>query len=320
MIVGVVVLAILAAVLAFLVLNGASGDPDATQSPGASASDPATPSTDPAESASASVAPSASAGAPPSDTPAPEAFEPDAVVATTVEALTLRADPGLDGEVLWRLRAGTLGFVIDGPIEADGYAWYHLSGMGLPYGSGCVTPEPGELLDCPAYIGWVAGATPDGSAWLEAGTPAECPPTPPTVDILSQLPFTMRLVCFDSEDHTYTAWWPELPEDAGLGGACAAGETDVGWLVCQNINHTVLNSDGSVPTGAGASWPVTIDPASGVTMPKRGQWVEVTGHFDDPAAQGCGEAAELMDSDPGALVFNCRLQFVLTAVATAPGP
>ncbi len=318
MIIGIALLALLATVLlVILFTGGGDGGPGGSASPSTSAL--ASPSTPANASASASASAEASAGASATQMPG-TAFALDDVVRTAVEALTLRGGPGLSAEILWRLPAGTLGIVISEGSTADGYTWYQLSGMGLPYGSGCVTPERGELLDCPAFVGWVASAGPDGTAWLEAAEPGDCPTGQPSVEVLALLPYTMRLICYGAEPMTYGAFWPELPDDAGLGGACAAGETAVAWLVCQNINSTVLTVAGEAPTGTGLSFPINIDPASGVTMPERGQWVEVTGHFDDPAAQGCGEAADEMESDPDALVFNCRWEFVLSSVTPAEAP
>jgi hypothetical protein len=52
----------------------------------------------------------------------------------------------------------------------------------------------------------------------------------------------------------------------------------------------------------------TVDPPSGVVLPERGQWIEITGAFDHPAAQQCG-------SDAGGRLV-CRAVFVITAVRT----
>lgn len=316
-IVAVAALAVAAVALLIVVLGQNPGS-GTSASPGQSAVQSAVPSGQTAAPSHAASAAPSETGAAPSGPSAPT-FAADDVVALTVDALTLRASPGLDGEVLWRLAAGTLGFVIGGPVEADGYAWYQMSGMGVPFGSGCVTPEPGGLLECPAWLGWAAAADQDGTPWLEAGQAPACATDPPSVTNLSERPYTARLICFDDEEITIVAWWPELPEDAGLGGACGASDHEVGWLICQNINFNQLGAGPDESPTIGR-WPVSIDPASGVSMPARGQWVEVTGHFDDPAAQQCGDAAALMSSDAGALVFECRLQFAVSSVAPAPAP
>ena len=308
MIIGGILLTVLVIALAVILLGGS---PDGTADDASSSHSPAASGSEP------SAQPEASTSAAPSASAAAGTFAPDAVVATAVEALTLRAAPGLAADDLWRLPAGVLGFVIGGPVDADGHRWYQLSGMGLPFGSGCVTPEPGELLECPAFLGWVAAAAEDGTPWLQAATAPECPAGPHDVVGLSERAYTSRLICFDAEPLTFVAWWPPPPEDTSPGGECPATATEIGWLVCQNTNDKLL---GANPEEGGGRWAVSIDPATGLTMPERGQWIEVTGHFDDPAAQRCADAAEIMGSDAGTLVFNCRLQFVLSAVAPSTGP
>jgi hypothetical protein len=307
-IIAVVLLAVLAAILAIVVLGGAGGTPEGSGDPSGDTSP-----TPVATGASPSPDEASSPGESASDAPE-TGFALDAIVATAVDALTLRETPGLEGPVQWRLPEGTLGFVIAGPVETDGLSWYQLSGMGLPYASGCVTPPPGELLDCPAWLGWLAAEADDGTAYLTAASAPPCEEPPATVVSLSEQQYTLRLICFDAEPLTFTAWWPEAPDD-GLGGACVASETDIGWLACPSNNGI-----GADDSESGDRLAVTVDPATGVEMPERGQWVEVTGHFDDPAAQRCGEVAEQMSSDPGELVFNCRLQFVLSEVAPTSAP
>ena len=61
---------------------------------------------------------------------------------------------------------------------------------------------------------------------------------------------------------------------------------------------------------------------SGVTMPERGQWIEILAHFDDPAAQGCDDAAALADDtgDPDQIVLACRAELVVESVTPVSGP
>jgi hypothetical protein len=47
----------------------------------------------------------------------------------------------------------------------------------------------------------------------------------------------------------------------------------------------------------------TVDPASGATLPERGQWIEITGAFDHPAAQECPGVSRILE---------CRATFVAT--------
>ena len=58
-------------------------------------------------------------------------------------------------------------------------------------------------------------------------------------------------------------------------------------------------------------------------MPERGTCVEVRVHLDDPAAQGCDEAAEAFaepDRPPEQFVLDCRAEAVLEAAQTVDGP
>lgn len=307
-VVGGGLLLVLLVIAAVIVLLGERGT-DAAASPSQSASPTASGDSTPSATEGTSASPSASAS------PTAGAFAADDIVFLIVDRLTLRRQPGLDGEAMWVLPEGEPAFVIDGPMEVGGLPWYQLSGLGVPYGSGCVTPEPGGLLECPAWLGWVAGAGEDGTPYLAYMSDLPpCDQSVPDVVSLSQLPYTMRLVCYDREEITLRAWWPLEPGPTS-GGSCAAAGTDVAWLACQSTNPNGLAANPDEPAGR---WYVSIDPASGISMPPRGQWVEVVGHFDDPAADGCAQVAELADSDPGAEVFNCRLQFVLNSVTPAP--
>ena len=259
--IGVVVLAVLAGILAVVLLAGRDG------SPGES-SEPSSGTTSSPDATTASPSAGGSSGAPASPSSAAGGdFDRDAIVGIAVEALTLRETAGLDGDATWLLPEGTLGFVIAGPVEADGLSWYELSGMGLPYASGCITPEPGELLEgCPAWLGWVAAAAEDGTAYLTPAVAPPCPQPPHTIASMSEMQSTLRLICFDAEPLTFPAWWPDEPDDVGQGSACPAADTELGWLVCQNSDNG-LNADPSEP---GRRLTASIDPASGVTMPARG--------------------------------------------------
>lgn len=310
--------------LVFIVVVGAllwsnRGDGGAAVTP--SASGALVPSDGGGASGTASEPPTPvpSGSAAPSATPAP-GFAADSLVTLTADALTLRAEPGTGAAVLARLPAGQTAFVIAGPEMANGLPWYHLSGLGLPFDSGCTPPADGEVLECPAWIGWVAAADEAGAPWMEPTAAPACPEGAPTIVSVTEMAYTMRLICFDAEDMTFRAFWPTIPEDAGLGGACPASGAPSGWLVCQNINYSRLAADEAEGASGLGRLPVNIVPGSGLAMPSRGQWVDVTGHFDDPAAQDCAAAAGLLAQDPSELVFTCRLQFVLSAVTAAPAP
>jgi hypothetical protein len=64
---------------------------------------------------------------------------------------------------------------------------------------------------------------------------------------------------------------------------------------------------------------VSINPASGVRMPTRGQWVEVEAHLDDLAARDCAPLGG-GEQDPVRVVLTCRSEIVADSVNPVAGP
>ena len=316
---GVALLGILAIVLlAILLGDDGDGTADATPTPSASA---------PGASSDASVGPTAPASAPASGTAtgsaaAGVALEQDSIVAATVEGLAVRAGPGTSQERLGSLASGTPGFVVDGPVDGDGYRWYLLSGLGLPPNSGCAGELETDPFNCPVWFGWVASASPEGEPWLtdDAGDADACAPTPIEFEqVVIGVTDLMRLHCFGSDPFTFRALWPETPDDAG--GACVAQDAATGWLLCQQTNENLVTIGEEGAEGLGLK--VSLDPASGVSMPDRGTWVELTVHLDDPAAGGCGEDATggmAEERTPEEWVLFCRAQMVVESATAVDGP
>lgn len=324
-IIGVGLLAVLAVVLLVLVLGG-DGDGAGTASPtpdGSGSATSAVPSASLGPSAGTSAASIGSAGP---ASPAPgSAFERDAIVATTVDALAVRSGPSTAEERLGSLGSGTPGFVVDGPADAEGYRWYLLAGLGLPPNTGCVGPYETDPFNCPVWFGWVASASAEGEPWLtdDAGDADACPPTPFAFeDIVFGVTDLMRLHCFGADAFTFRAWWPELPDDAGAGGACTAQDAPSGWLLCQQTNQNgVMIGEDQGFEGIGLK--LSIDPASGVTMPERGTWLELSVHLDDPTAARCGEdavGAMAEERTPEEWVLFCRGQMVVESAPAVDGP
>lgn len=320
MIIGVGLLGVLAAVMALLVFGGNGDDPEGSPSPSPGASSSAV------ASGSGSSEPSPSASAPvesgtPGPTPTPVSLDLDTIVVSTVSDLSVRAEAGTGADRLGSLDNGAPSFVAGGPVDADGYRWYLLSGLGLPPNTGCAGTFETDPYNCPVWFGWVASGSLEGAAWL-APQEQDCAAIPIEFEeIVLGVTDLMRLACFGSDPFTFRAWWPEIPEDAGLGGACASQDEPSGWLLCQNINYDGVKIDDTQDFG-GIGLNVTVDPASGVSMPPRGTWIELTVHLDDPAAQGCDEAALAHDGEdpPGQYVLFCRGQMVVESVAAVDGP
>jgi hypothetical protein len=315
MVIGVVLLAILAGVLAMLLLGGGSPGPstEPTPSPTAGATQGVSASAVP------SAGPSASAAAAPSAGPTDVAL--DTIVVTTVDGLSVRAEPGTGAERLGSLANGSPSFVAGGPADADGYRWYLVSGLGLPPNTGCAGPLENDPYNCPVWYGWVASGDTDGTPWLTK-QPQECAKAPIDFEeIVFGVTDLMRLACFGSEPTTFRAWWPELPDEAEPGGVCLAQDAPSGWLVCQHTNDAMVAIYDADLAGIGLR--ISVDPASGVMMPERGTWLELTVHLDDPAAQSCGnDAVGAMAEEwmPEQWVLFCRGQLVVDAVTKVDGP
>jgi hypothetical protein len=272
----------------------------------------------PGATPSATASPTASATEPASSSsPAASAIVIDRLARPTVNSLTLRARPGTAGAQLGTIDAGQLGFVVAGPASADGYAWYQLAGVGLPPSAGCEPPVVTTPFSCPDWLGWVAAGQP-GQPWLEATT-LPCPASLMNLDALVNETALERLACYGSTPIRFRGWWPQIPPGAGLGGTCGATpKPSPAWLFCQNINYNgLVISESAGFEGVGLK--ISIDPASGVTMPTRGQWVEVVAHLDDRAAQDCTPAGG-GEQDPVKVVLTCRGELVAESVKPVVGP
>jgi hypothetical protein len=317
MIIGVVVLAVLTVILLALVLTRDDGAATASESP--------TPSTSASASAGGSAPPSSSATAAATasaDVPTQPDLAVDSVVATTVDNLTVRGAPGLGSERLGSLENGSLSFVAGGPTDADGFRWYLVSGLGLPPNSGCAGDLETDPYNCPIWFGWVAAASESGEPWLVEQDIA-CPEEPYTAENLALGRTALeRLSCLGPDPFTFRGYWPEIPDDAGLGGACTSQDTPSGWLICQNTNYdTIVIDEDEDMFGVGLK--VSIDPETDATMPERGTWVEVRAHLDDPAAQQCGEdavGASAEERTPEQIVLACRSEAVLEEAKAVDGP
>ena len=275
---------------------------------------------------SATPVPSESASPTPtlSPSPAASAIRIDGLAKSTVDRLAVRATAGTSGTQLGTIDTGQLGFVVAGPVSADGYAWYQLAALGLPPNAGCEPPVRTTPFTCPDWVGWVAGAQRGGQTWLEATT-LPCASSPMNVEALisdsapgPRTPLE-RLACYGSTPIRVRGWFPQIPEGAGLGGTCGAVLTNptVAWLLCPALSYNGLVTSESALFGSGIE--VVIDPASGVTMPPRGEWLEVVGHFDDPAARDCTPLGG-GDQDPVMVVLTCRSELVAESVNPVAGP
>lgn len=150
---------------------------------------------------------------------------------------------------------------------------------------------------------------------------SECPGPPFTLDEVAAVPVADRPACFGSRDLTLVGW---VFEELNPPYDCLAYPDEPMWLMCilsrqplsalqqppsefsPTIQLVWVASDPEGPVGpihfGAADGPVPIN-----------TWVEVTGHFDDPAAAACrylGPAGQV----------ECAGTLVLTAARPAEAP
>lgn len=262
------------------------------------AADP-TQSTDTSSASAVASAPSVAA----SPTPlAHVALDVDTIVAAGT-GVQIRAEPGTAGTLLGTLPDGGLSMVVEGPVMADGLAWYRIHALGLPRDTGCTGPPETDPFNCPGWFGWAAASGSDGTAAFVEDD-SSCPTWEGSVtdDLLFGHGFLAYLACFGGETRTLTGYYPVIPDDAGLGGVCESPD-GIAWLAC-NPGYEKLVPDAQQDFFSPG---IEMVVAPGVEMPRRGALIDVTGHYDDPAASDCA-----FGDDPDEKVLFCRAQFVVT--------
>ena len=312
-------------VLAF----GAGRDPTTSVVPSEPPTSPEapllSPSVDPSIAPSPSVDPSVAPSAPPSIEPSPQSSaEPSAppaapagspfipvelgpdtigrVVAT--DGLRVRTAPtvGAASEPLEpTLDEGVPFYVVDGPVIADGYAWYQID----PYGGDpALTP-----------FGWVAAGSREGERWIENYLDG-CDAIGVSVELLGPNPPQESLYCYGA--------------GKGMGGDieltanlyCDFGDIDglitgPEWLEYDRYCE-MRAPDWTVEDGVS----LRVWGQAATSLLEQGSPVDdqytVVGHFDDPASSECRSAVIDGDApDPAEVVLNCRMMFVVTEVTPA---
>jgi hypothetical protein len=241
----------------------------------------------------------------------------DCFARVTVDALKLRTGPGLDAPqvlegvtdgppnevVIGRANGRDQVYIADGPVQADSLAWYQV---------GVMNNENEQATD-PLYVGWVAsGDLTD--PWLIPEDP--CPPAGPVelADVIFarfETAWAIHLGCFRDQVLTLRGWFPILPSDFEIpydtDGSCFA---EPAFLMCGSWNKDIRPGARDFFDRSTERLNFTIDPAAGAELPERGQWIEITGAFDHPAAHECGP-------DAGS-ILPCRAVFVVTDISVSP--
>ena len=267
----------------------------------AACSGPNAPSGSAAASA-ASAGPSSSAVA--SSPTAANGFAEDDLAEATVDGLRLRETPGTAGKPLGTLALGATSIVVDGPKTADGYDWYLLSGLGLPYASGCITgPDSKDPWTCPVWLGWAAVRSLDGDEWLRHAEPDCADPAGSLTDFTFQARYEY-IACYGNRPLTLRGW---LVVQVGVPtqDPCPEVPQTLRWLGCTGMYQLADSADAS---------------ASGLLLALRSSLpgddprIVVTGHYDDPAARQCTYGAQ-----PEQSVLSCRAQFVVDSARPSGG-
>jgi hypothetical protein len=234
-------------------------------------------------------------------------------VTISADALLVRQEPGLDGEpvidrstcidnpnpcerpfTMGNDRGYLWGYVFDGPISADGYAWYLIATEMNTEHHASTYPES---------VGWVAFG--DGEdEWL---IPDErpCPDEPIELADVTNLALTKleMLHCLGGRELTLRGWLPALGSSEHDPDLIAECRDQNPWLTCGSLHDLIRPSSSDL--GSAEYLDFMVDPASTVVVPRRGQWVNFTGAFDHPDADTCGDVAA---------VLVCRFTFVLTSI------
>jgi len=143
----------------------------------------------------------------------------------------------------------------------------------------------------------------------------ECPALPRDLVEFIVLDSAQAVVCFDRTPITLHGWSVRCDGCYGHG----PGVSEPAWLVAPAENQLYL-SPIEVPDDGG-SWLISmvLDPSVAREPAwSTGTWIELTGHFDDPAAATCRyqpvpEELTFM-AEQRSYVDNCRRTFVVTEV------
>jgi hypothetical protein len=274
----------------------------ACQAPAANdSSQPATQSAQASPTAIRSATAMASPPGSPSATATPtpvvsSAFPPGSLARVAVDTLVLREEPGTSAKAVARIPGGDIVYLLGPPFERedDGYVWRYVRYLPDDDASLVLPPAGVEVA-----FGWVAIG--EGTTPFLTPEPAICPAEPITVDVLAEtLPFAL-VECFGRREITVKG-----TVITGFGGYIV-GEFEPSWLAHPN------SFAGAIST---ATHPFFYSMPSGPTHFVDGQRIQITGHYDDPAAAECHMApGNPPVAEPNSLArMACQSRFVATEI------
>jgi hypothetical protein len=167
-----------------------------------------------------------------------------------------------------------------------------------------------------------------GGGWLPESNPILAVVPDPSTDSCPAIPndyldfmiadTSALIACHGAAPITFRAWSATC--DGCYGDQTAVAEP--AWLLQPSDNQLYLNP---IKVTDGGWWSsAVVSPLVSVDESWRGAWVQVTGHYDDPAAAGCHRQPSADDlqwwSGQQAVVTQCRQTFVVTDVKVVTGP
>ena len=205
------------------------------------------------------------------------------------------------------------------PADFDGLP---KEAVGGPHGIVAVGQLASEGGRAPLF--WHLG---DGVAWEREQSPVMPSPAPPSPQTCGPKPRDLlgllsadtywAAICFGDEPITVRGW------SAACEGCYSRSEGvwKTEWLA-QPAEARVIHLAPYKTNSWGAVDGVLHPSVQG--QPPHRRWLEVTGHFDDPAATSCRWIPTLADeywySGADDIVAGCRARFVVTAVRAVRGP
>jgi hypothetical protein len=145
----------------------------------------------------------------------------------------------------------------------------------------------------------------------------DCPPLPTNFAAFTVVDAAAMIVCHGAEPTTFRAW-------SNVCDQCydtTVYDVEPAWLVRPTTNMLFLSPIDWEDAGSQSlvlSPSLTIDPSWARA------WLEVTGHFDDPAAPSCHMEPMAYDlpwfSGQQSVIDQCRMTFVVTDVKVVSGP
>lgn len=225
-------------------------------------------------------------------------YPPGTAVRVTVGRLVVRSEPRPRAPSLYVLDRNDVLILLGWPRRIEGRIWYEAVRSGT---GGELPPLPSEFGGGERVAGWVTVR--DGAATVRT-VAARCPDEV-TLAIVGAMLASERLACFGRDEIT-------LSGTSGC-ASCAGATTDVArpeWLIGA-FSAELLSVDPTLRLGDLA---MRFSP-DGPERPAPGSIVDVTGHFDDPAASTCRLEVTIRNTllpvARALAVDACRQEFVV---------